>query len=71
MQYRDSLEVYLGWGWGEFLSDSSRKVEEHQQVGEGLCLPWAGLRVSQYLKDGGHGFIQVIIVTWLLEKDVS
>ena len=27
--------------------------------------------IAEDLKDGGHGFTQVIIVTWLLDKDVS
>lgn len=42
--------------------------------GGGVCFPSSsspGQAESWYLKDGGQAFIQVIVVTWLLVKDVS
>lgn len=56
-------------GWGINISP-----EETHQGGRGSASQAPSpLRKAEscYLKDGGHGFIQVIIVTWLLEKDVS
>ena len=57
-----------GEGWG--VNISTALPGKSRDIPSG----WGGDRgraESRYLKDGGHGFIQVIIVTWLLGKDVS
>lgn len=62
-------------GWGVNISpglfqESMNAIRLGKGSASQFCPP-LGRVGSWYLKDGGHGFIEVIIVTWLLDKDVS
>ena len=74
-EHSDGLGMCLVWRGGE---SSPRLLQERRATSPGrkrACLPPSphppqGRAKSWYLKDGGHGFVQVIVVTWLLDKDV-